>query len=307
MAYDDRHSRRGYDVDRQGMGDRWRDRDSSWRRDETRSSRQRLGDRSYGPSDDPYADSERYGGGEPSGYGADYGSGGGIGYGGPGFGSGIGYDGEFSGPRFDRADVGSTGTHGVHPVSSSSSPAYGFGGSYGSTARAYAIRQQAHRQQQAHDPHYSEWRQRQIDALDRDYDDYRRENQTRFDSEFGSWRQRRGEQRQAVGKVTEHMEVVGSDGSHVGTVDCTSGDRIVLTKSDTNSAGHHHYIPCGWVENVEDKVRLNITAEEAMQRWRHEEQSGALFERDERHDEMPRRRADRDPAMRGRDEDFRRG
>ena len=35
-----------------------------------------------------------------------------------------------------------------------------------------------------HDPHYSEWRRRQIDALDRDYDEYRRENQNRFENEF---------------------------------------------------------------------------------------------------------------------------
>ena len=39
-----------------------------------------------------------------------------------------------------------------------------------------------------HDPHYSEWRRRQIDALDRDYDEYRRENQNRFENEFSSWR-----------------------------------------------------------------------------------------------------------------------
>jgi len=280
MAYDDRQPRRGYGVDRQGMGDRWRDRDSAWRRDDVRGGRpQRLGDRSYAPSDDPYADSERYGGGEPGGYGADYRGGGSIGSGGPGFGSGIGYDGEFSGPRFDRADVGSTGTHGVHPVSSSSSPAYGFAGGYGSTARAYAIRQQA--RDQSHDPHYSEWRQRQIDALDRDYDDYRRENQTRFDSEFGTWRQRRGEQRQAVGKVTEHMEVVGSDGSHVGTVDKVKGDQIVLTKNDASAGGLHHSIPCGWVDSVDDKVKLNLTADQAQERWQTDHRSRALFERED--------------------------
>ena len=29
------------------------------------------------------------------------------------------------------------------------------------------------------DPHYSNWRQRHMDELDRDYDDYRRENQSR--------------------------------------------------------------------------------------------------------------------------------
>ena len=35
-----------------------------------------------------------------------------------------------------------------------------------------------------HDPHYSEWRRRQIDELDRDYDDYRRENQSHFENDF---------------------------------------------------------------------------------------------------------------------------
>ena len=60
-----------------------------------------------------------------------------------------------------------------------------------------------------HDPHYSEWRQRQIDAFDRDYDDYVREHQSRFDREFGAWREERGRQRDAAARVREHMEVVG--------------------------------------------------------------------------------------------------
>jgi hypothetical protein len=130
-----------------------------------------------------------------------------------------------------------------------------------------------------HDPHYAEWRNRQLDQLDRDYDEYRRESQSRFDREFMAWRERRGEQRRAIGRVTEHMEVVGSDGSHIGTVDCTRGDNIVLTKSDPSSGGHHHSIPCGWVDKVDDKVRLNLGAEEAMERWRDEDRSRALFER----------------------------
>ena len=33
------------------------------------------------------------------------------------------------------------------------------------------------------------WRERQLSELDRDYDDYRRENQSRFESDFGSWRE----------------------------------------------------------------------------------------------------------------------
>ena len=86
-----------------------------------------------------------------------------------------------------------------------------------------------------HDPHYQEWRQRQIDELDRDYDDYRREHQSNFESDFGNWRQRRQTKRQMLGDIREHMEVVGSDDEHVGTVDRVAGDRIILTKQRSAS------------------------------------------------------------------------
>lgn len=70
--------------------------------------------------------------------------------------------------------------------------------------------------------------------------------------------------------IREHMEVIGADGAHVGTVDCVKGDRIVLTKSDSTaqleqSAGgqpeqRHHYISMGLVADVEgDRVRLSAT------------------------------------------------
>jgi len=131
-----------------------------------------------------------------------------------------------------------------------------------------------------HDPHYSEWRRRQIEDLDRDYDEYRREHQSKFDAEFGNWRSRRQGQRQSLGKAMPHMEVVGSDGSHVGTVDKVAGDRIILTRSDENAGGIHHSVPCSWVETVEDKVTLNKSAQEAMTEWRNEERGRALFERD---------------------------
>jgi hypothetical protein len=126
-----------------------------------------------------------------------------------------------------------------------------------------------------HDPHYSQWRQRQIEDLDRDYDEYRREHQSRFEQEFGTWRSTRQGQRQALGKVAEHMEVVGSDGSHVGTVDKVRGDRIILAKSDPDAGGVHHSVPCSWVDNISDKVMLNKTAEDAKTEWRNEERSRA--------------------------------
>lgn len=138
-----------------------------------------------------------------------------------------------------------------------------------------------------HDPHYSEWRRRQIEDLDRDYDEYRREHQSKFEQEFGGWRQKRQSQRQLLGKVTEHMEVVGSDGTHVGKVDKVRGDRIILAKSDPNAGGMHHSVPCGWVETVEDKVILNRTADSAMEAWRNEDNGRALFEREGQGSEGP--------------------
>ena len=68
-------------------------------------------------------------------------------------------------------------------------------------------------------------------------------------------------------QIREHMDVVGSDGEHVGTVDRVEGDRIKLTKDDDPQAqGQHRYIPLSMVASVEeDEVELNMTADEALQ------------------------------------------
>ncbi|MBD3759787.1 DUF2171 domain-containing protein [Rhizorhabdus sp.] len=123
------------------------------------------------------------------------------------------------------------------------------------------------------DPNYRAWRRRQLAELDRDYDDYRRENEQRFHQDFGSWRTNRQGQRQALGQVQEHQEVVGSDGSHVGKVDHVRDDRILLTKSDKDAGGRHHSIPCSWIVEVGDKVRINRTAAQAQDAWKDEERS----------------------------------
>lgn len=67
--------------------------------------------------------------------------------------------------------------------------------------------------------------------------------------------------------IREHMEVVGSDGQHVGTVDHVDGDHIKLTKSDRAANGKHHLIPMAWVEAVDAKVHLQQAAREAMTKW----------------------------------------
>jgi hypothetical protein len=131
------------------------------------------------------------------------------------------------------------------------------------------------------DDHYHQWRQQQIEALDRDYDEYRNESRQKFHSEFGSWREQRQQQRGHLGRVREHMEVVGSDGERVGTVDKVSGDRIILTKNNPTAGGHHHSIPCSWIQTVDERVTINKSAQDAMQQWRDEENRRALFERPE--------------------------
>ena len=133
------------------------------------------------------------------------------------------------------------------------------------------------------DSDYRSWRSGQIAALDRDYDEYRRENRDKFHSEFGSWRTKRQSQRDQLGTVQEHAEVVGSDGEHVGTVDKTRGDRLILTKTDTDAGGRHHSIPSSWIQSADaTKVTLSKTADEAKRRWKDEETNQALFnERDQ--------------------------
>lgn len=69
-----------------------------------------------------------------------------------------------------------------------------------------------------------------------------------------------------LGAVKEHMEVVGADGVHIGTVDKVEGGRIKLTKADSGSHGdHHHFISGGLVAAVEgDRVRLSANGDAAV-------------------------------------------
>lgn len=50
-------------------------------------------------------------------------------------------------------------------------------------------------------------------------------------------------------QIAEHMEIVGSCGNHVGTVDRVEGDRIKLTRKDSPDGGHH-YLPLDAVTGV---------------------------------------------------------
>src|SRR5215203_1844723 len=68
--------------------------------------------------------------------------------------------------------------------------------------------------------------------------------------------------------IKPHMEVIGADGVHVGTVDRVEGHRIKLTKKDSGQGSHkdhHHFVSPGLVAEVEgQKVRLSANADVAV-------------------------------------------
>jgi hypothetical protein len=59
--------------------------------------------------------------------------------------------------------------------------------------------------------------------------------------------------------IMEHMDVVGSDGEHIGVVDGVDGDEIKLAKSDPAGGTEHHLIPLVWVEEVGDDGRVHLS------------------------------------------------
>ena len=69
-------------------------------------------------------------------------------------------------------------------------------------------------------------------------------------------------------QIHGHMEVLGSDGKHIGTVDYLEGaGKIKLMRVDPNAGGKDHFISYDWVDHVDQRVHLNKTYDETMQHW----------------------------------------
>ncbi|HVG51427.1 MAG TPA: DUF2171 domain-containing protein [Xanthobacteraceae bacterium] len=67
--------------------------------------------------------------------------------------------------------------------------------------------------------------------------------------------------------IKEHMEVLGSDGQHVGTVDHLEGaDKIKLTKGDSKD-GKHHFISVDLIDHVDNRVHLTKAAKDVKSSW----------------------------------------
>jgi len=72
---------------------------------------------------------------------------------------------------------------------------------------------------------------------------------------------------QDTSTIREHMEVIGSDGRHVGRVDHVKGGEIELAKFDFGAGLKHHLIPTSWIDHVDDHVHLNLTSDQAKAQW----------------------------------------
>ena len=79
--------------------------------------------------------------------------------------------------------------------------------------------------------------------------------------------------------IREHMEVIGADGVHLGTVDRVEENRIKLIRADSGVGHeqHHHFIPRGLVAEVEgDKVRLTARGDVVADLFEQEESGQPL-------------------------------
>jgi len=65
-------------------------------------------------------------------------------------------------------------------------------------------------------------------------------------------------------QIKEHMEVVGADGRHVGTVDRLEDARQVKLTADDSADGQHHFLAIDLVDRVDDKVHLKVGANDAQ-------------------------------------------
>lgn len=79
--------------------------------------------------------------------------------------------------------------------------------------------------------------------------------------------------------IREHMEVIGADGVHIGTVDRVEENRIKLIRADSGIGheDHHHYLPRGLVAEVEgDKVRLTARGDVIADLFEQEESGASI-------------------------------
>jgi len=94
------------------------------------------------------------------------------------------------------------------------------------------------------DDHYRSWRDKQIDALDRDYADYCREREQQFHNDFDGWRQQRQSNQQPLqtgmtqtGAEVMELDQVAGHVSHSDGSDPMATATLGTTSSPQGSTG----------------------------------------------------------------------
>jgi hypothetical protein len=65
--------------------------------------------------------------------------------------------------------------------------------------------------------------------------------------------------------IKAHMEIIGSDGGHVGIVDSYDSERIKLAMTNSEG-GEHHYVQTAFVQNIRgNTITLTKSAAEAKE------------------------------------------
>jgi hypothetical protein len=67
--------------------------------------------------------------------------------------------------------------------------------------------------------------------------------------------------------VIKGMPVVDCDGTHVGTADKVEGGHLKILRPDQRPRNQHDYIDPNWIATVDDRVRLNVSIDEAKRLW----------------------------------------
>ena len=67
--------------------------------------------------------------------------------------------------------------------------------------------------------------------------------------------------------VIEGMAVVDRDGTYIGKVDKVEGGHLKIVRPDQAPKNRHQYVTPNWIVAVDDRVRLNMTIDEAKRLW----------------------------------------
>jgi hypothetical protein len=66
--------------------------------------------------------------------------------------------------------------------------------------------------------------------------------------------------------VIKGMSVVDSEGTHMGTVK-VEGGHLKIRRPDQRPRNQHQFVTPNWIAAVDDRVRLNLTIDEAKRLW----------------------------------------